>query len=91
MPLPQAVRQEWPRAYCQLAVARGWPQEFRRECRCWRAREPALAAARRSHAHDYVENLFSVPLDKIYVGFEDRIVSNRTFHAKINGGVTGRF
>jgi iron complex outermembrane recepter protein len=38
-----------------------------------------------------VENLFSVPLDKIYAGFEDRIVSNRTFHAKINGGVTGRF
>ncbi|MBI4622607.1 MAG: TonB-dependent receptor [Verrucomicrobia bacterium] len=38
-----------------------------------------------------VDNLFSVPLDERYAAYRDRITSWRTFHAKIVGGITGRF
>ena len=38
-----------------------------------------------------VENLFSVPLDTVYLLYEDRISINRNFHAKIVGGINGRF
>ncbi|MSU50545.1 MAG: TonB-dependent receptor [Opitutus sp.] len=38
-----------------------------------------------------VENIFSVPLDTVYLLYEDRISINRNFHAKIVGGFNGRF
>ncbi|MDO8541372.1 MAG: TonB-dependent receptor [Opitutaceae bacterium] len=38
-----------------------------------------------------LENLFEVPLDRIYAAYPDRVISYRTFHTKIVGGITGRF
>ncbi|MEY4940285.1 MAG: hypothetical protein RIQ93_2020, partial [Verrucomicrobiota bacterium] len=38
-----------------------------------------------------VENLFEVPLDNLYALYPERYTTYRVFHAKITGGVTGRF
>lgn len=38
-----------------------------------------------------LENIFSVPLDRQYAAYADRVTSFRTFHTKIVGGITGRF
>ena len=38
-----------------------------------------------------IENIFSVPLDTRYAAYEDRVISSRTYHAKIVAGLTGRF
>ena len=38
-----------------------------------------------------VDNLTSVPLDNRFAAFRDRNISWRTYHAKIVGGMTGRF
>ena len=38
-----------------------------------------------------LENIFEVPLDRIYAAYPDRVISYRTFHTKIVGGITGRF
>jgi iron complex outermembrane recepter protein len=38
-----------------------------------------------------LENMFEVPLDRIYAAYPERVISYRTFHTKIVGGITGRF
>jgi hypothetical protein len=38
-----------------------------------------------------LENIFEVPLDRIYAAYPERVISYRTFHTKIVGGITGRF
>jgi TonB-dependent receptor len=38
-----------------------------------------------------LENIFEVPLDRIYAAYPERVISYRTFHTKIVGGFTGRF
>jgi hypothetical protein len=38
-----------------------------------------------------VENIFEVPLDNLYALYPERYTTYRVFHAKITGGVTGRF
>lgn len=38
-----------------------------------------------------VVNIFSVPLDRLYALYPDRVTSYRTFDPKIMGGLTGRF
>ena len=38
-----------------------------------------------------VDNLTSVPLDNRFAAFRDRNINWRTYHAKIVGGMTGRF
>ena len=38
-----------------------------------------------------LENMFEVPLDRVYAAYPNRVISYRTFHTKIVGGITGRF
>ena len=38
-----------------------------------------------------VENLFEEPLDNLYALYPERYTTYRVFHAKITGGLTGRF
>ncbi|MBI4660562.1 MAG: TonB-dependent receptor, partial [Verrucomicrobia bacterium] len=38
-----------------------------------------------------LENMFEVPLDRVYAAYPERVISYRTFHTKIVGGITGRF
>ncbi len=38
-----------------------------------------------------LENIFEVPLDRVYAAYPERVISYRTFHTKIVGGITGRF
>ena len=37
-----------------------------------------------------VQNIFSVPLDRIYAAYPDRVINNRGFPTKFVAGITGR-
>ena len=38
-----------------------------------------------------LENVFEAWLDNRYLGYDDRVNFQRTYHTKITGGITGRF